>query len=49
MANKPTKIVEYEKETIHKHYLKERKRMRELRKQGETGRIEFTYMEAVKL
>lgn len=40
-ANKPTKFSTFDKEIIHKHYLSERKRMRNLRVEGETGRIEF--------
>jgi hypothetical protein len=41
LANKPTKFSKYDKEILHKHYLSERKRLKELRKNGEKGRIEF--------
>lgn len=42
LARKPTKLTKFDKEIIHKHYLKEKKRLLALRDQGETGRIEFT-------
>ena len=42
LANKPTKMTKFDKEFIHKHYLQERKRLKSLREQGETGRIEFS-------
>jgi hypothetical protein len=41
LANKPTKFSLFDKEIMHKHYLKEKKRMLSLRADGETGRIEF--------
>lgn len=41
LANKPTKFTKFGKEILHKHYLKERKRLKELRKNGEIGRLEF--------
>ena len=41
LANKPTKFSKFDKEILHKNYLKERKRLRELRAQGDTGRLEF--------
>jgi hypothetical protein len=42
LANKPTKMTTFDKEIIHKHYLKEKKRLLALRKDGVQGRIEFT-------
>ena len=42
LANKPTKFSKDDKEHIHKHYLKEKKRLRACRADGQWGRIEFT-------
>ena len=41
LANKPTKMSKFDKEIIHKHYLAEMKRIKALRMDGETGRLEF--------
>lgn len=41
LANKPTKFSTFDKELVHKHYLKESKRMASLRSDGEIGRLEF--------
>lgn len=46
LSNKPTKFKPWEKELIHQHYLKERRRLRTLRKDGVITRIEFTLPEA---
>ena len=43
-ANRATKLYDSEKEELHRHYLAERRRMRALRSDGETGPIEFTYL-----
>lgn len=42
MGGKATKITAFEKELIHKHYLKEKKRIHALRMKGGNGRLEFT-------
>lgn len=41
-ASTKTKYTKWDKEIIHKHYLKEKKRILALRKQGHRGRIDFT-------
>ncbi len=43
-ANKPTKFTAYDREIMHKHYLSERRRLLAMRKQGVTGRLEFTQL-----
>jgi len=43
-ANRATKLYDSEKEELHRHYLAERRRMRALRSDGETGQIDFTYL-----
>lgn len=42
LAGKPTKFSKFDREVIHKHYLKEKKRLLALRQAGTRGRIEFT-------
>ena len=42
LARRPTKMTNFDKEIIHKHYLGEKKRMRGLRSEGVVGRIDFT-------
>jgi hypothetical protein len=44
LSSKPTKFSAWEKELDHKHFLAEKKRLTVLRKQGVTGRIEFTIL-----
>lgn len=44
LAGKPTKFTDYERELLHKHYLKEKKRLLQLRLAGMFGRIEFTML-----
>jgi len=41
MGGKPTKMSKFDKEIIHTHYLKEKKRILKLRDEGSIGRLEF--------